>query len=64
MEIAAQRGEKGFSRLVQEALNEYLRRLNEKDAAVDTALEAIGSLSDRAADRMEASAEEIRRRWR
>jgi predicted DNA-binding protein len=64
MEIAGRRGEKGFSRIVQEAVDLYLERMDRSDEAVRDAIAAIGSLSDRSAERMAASIREARRRWR
>jgi DNA anti-recombination protein RmuC len=64
LDLAAQRGEKGFSRLVEEALDEYLRTGNGRDERVRRALRAIGSLDSDAADRLEESARRIRATWR
>ncbi len=64
MEIAGRRGEKGFSRIVQEAVDLYLERMDRSDEAVRDAIAAIGSLSDRSAERMTTSIREARRRWR
>jgi predicted transcriptional regulator len=64
LEIAGRRGEKGFSRLVQEAIDLYLERLTRNDEAVDDALAVIGSFSENAAGRLEHSVREIRGRWR
>lgn len=64
MEIAGRRGEKGFSRIVQEAVDLYLDRMNQSDDAVSEALEVIGSLSDKSAAKIEASIHDLRGRWR
>jgi hypothetical protein len=42
MEIAGRRGEKGFSRIVQEAVDLYLERMDRSDEAVRDAIAAIG----------------------
>ena len=64
LEIAARRGEKGFSGLVQEAVARYLADDRERQAAVETAVATLGSLDERAADELEASVREVRSRWR
>ena len=64
MEIAGRRGEKGFSRIVQEAVDLYLERMARSDEAVRDAISAIGSLSEQSAEKIEASIRDIRRRWR
>lgn len=46
LELAARRGEKGFSRLVAEALDEYLQREERQTEVRQTALAARGSLSE------------------
>lgn len=64
LEIAARRGEKGFSRLVQEALDRYLAdEANRKDR-VEAALAVGGSLTGKAADALEESVRKIRSTWR
>jgi predicted transcriptional regulator len=64
LEMAARRGEKGFSRLVQEALDRYLADEGSRQERIDAALALGGSVSDKAADALEKSAREIRSRWR
>jgi len=64
LELAARRGEKGFSILVQEALDLYFEAGAERGERVRLALAALGSLNDAAADRLEASARRLRERWR
>jgi len=64
LELAARRGEKGFSRIVEEALDEYLGAAQGRDEKVRRALLAIGSLDEEAADRLEESARRIRATWR
>ena len=56
LELAAQRGEKGFSRIVEEALDEYLGAATGREEKVRRALRAIGSLDEEAAERLEESA--------
>ena len=66
LELAARRGEKGFSRIVQEALDRYLAEeaLGARKARSKDALKVLGTLSDKAADAMEARVRTIRDRWR
>ena len=63
VETAAHRGEKGFSGIVQEALDEYFRA-HDRSAAVQTALTALGSLHDEEADRLEEHVRGVRQAWR
>lgn len=64
LELAARRGEKGFSRIVEEALDRYLASTSGREERVRRALGAIGSLDEEAARRLEESAERIRATWR
>jgi predicted transcriptional regulator len=63
LELAARRGQKGFSALVQEALELYLRSQQKQDA-VKRAAGLCGRLSASEADDLEASVVRIRSRWR
>ncbi len=63
LEIAARRGEKGFSKLVQEALELYLRDHEQRDA-IETAHRLQGRLSGEEADELERSVADLRSRWR
>jgi hypothetical protein len=64
LELAARRGEKGFSRLVQEALDTYLAENLDHRERIKDALAALGSLSERAATGLEESVRELRSSWR
>jgi len=64
LQLAAQRGEKGFSKLVQEALESYLDELTEREERVQDALSTIGQLSAAAADRLEQEVRRLRSSWR
>jgi DNA anti-recombination protein RmuC len=64
LDLAAQRGEKGFSRIVEEALDEYLGARSGRGERVRRALHAIGSLDSDAAERLEENARRIRATWR
>ncbi len=62
--LALQRGEKGISAIVQEALEHYLGVEEREQSAKDRALAALGSLSDEAADRLEDDVRRLRWSWR
>jgi Arc/MetJ family transcription regulator len=64
LRLAAQRGVKGFSYIVQEALNEYLRRQGGREQAIATALTLKGCLTGKAADDFEERVESLREDWR
>lgn len=64
LQIAAERGEKGFSGLVQEAVDHYLEELDRRDEAVAGAVAALGSLSDSEADALRERVAALRSRWR
>jgi hypothetical protein len=64
VELAARRGEKGFSGLVREALELYLDGGAEREERVRSALAVLGTLDAAAADRMEESARRLRESWR
>jgi metal-responsive CopG/Arc/MetJ family transcriptional regulator len=64
LEIAARRGEKGFSKIVEEALESYLRRDGNGEASRVKALATRGVLTEDEADELEGRAREIRERWR
>jgi predicted transcriptional regulator len=61
---AAKRGEKGFSGIIQEALDQYFAAETERAAKIDRALRVLGRLSDEEADRLEESIRALRRTWR
>jgi len=64
LKLAAERGEKGFSRLVREALEQFLDGEATRTARVNAALSAIGSLTDGQADRLRDKAAQLRATWR
>ncbi len=64
LKLAAQRGEKGFSSLVREALDLYLRQHRARREVVAQALKLEGSFSDDEADALEASVLQLREMWR
>ncbi len=64
LKLAAQRGEKGFSSVIREAVDLYIRQHRAKKEAVAQALKVQGSFSDEEADALVASVRELRGRWR
>ena len=60
---AAHQGDKGFSRIIEEALEFYFGLEDETAAARKKVLRLKGSLSQHEADQLRSSAEEIRRQW-
>lgn len=61
---AARRGEKGFSSIIQEALDQYFAAETEQAARRAKALSLVGTLSDEEADRIEEDIRKLRRTWR
>jgi metal-responsive CopG/Arc/MetJ family transcriptional regulator len=64
LKLAAQRGEKGFSGIVREAIEVYLKQHRAKRELVAEALKLKGTFSDAEADALEASVRQLRERWR
>jgi metal-responsive CopG/Arc/MetJ family transcriptional regulator len=64
LRLAAQRGEKGFSSLIREALDLYMRQHRARRAIVAQALDLEGSFSEKEADALEASVLQLREKWR
>jgi hypothetical protein len=64
LKLAAQRGVKGFSLLVQEALDEYLWRQAGKEQAIANALSLRGSLTGKSAESFKERVESVRELWR
>jgi metal-responsive CopG/Arc/MetJ family transcriptional regulator len=64
LQIAAQRGEKGFSKLVQEALERYLDELAKREGRIRQALSVIGQMDEETAGRLEEEAGRLRASWR
>ena len=64
LKIAGNRGMKGFSSIVQEALDEYLQRQVDKKQAIETALSLRGCLKGKEADDFAKRTKSIRELWR
>lgn len=64
LELAALRGKKGFSDLIEEALELYLESLQAGEQAKQKALAARGSLSAEQTDELRERARAVRETWR
>src|ERR1700719_4424742 len=64
LELAARRREKGFSRIVSEAIEQYLQTLDRAEADRRKVLKLRGSLSPQQAENLETEAKRIRNSWR
>ncbi len=64
LEIAARRGIKGFSKIVEEAIDRYLEEAASRADAVQAAQAALGTMGADEADELEGSLRELRSRWR
>ncbi|MEM7049192.1 MAG: hypothetical protein AAF604_06010 [Acidobacteriota bacterium] len=64
LKLAAERREKGFSGVVQEALDHYFEAELDRRERVAAALEALGSLAAEEAEALERDVRKLRRTWR
>ena len=64
LELAANRGEKGFSAVVAEALELYLETQRNRTNAIRSALARKGSIQETVADGLLARTRQIRADWR
>lgn len=64
LELAANRGEKGFSTVVAEALELYLEAQKGRTSAIRSALALKGSMSETEAADLVAQTRRIRASWR
>jgi len=64
LELAATRGEKGFSNVVAEALELYLEAQEGRTNAIRDALAVKGSMSEAEAGELLAQTRKIRANWR
>jgi Arc/MetJ family transcription regulator len=64
LQIAGRRGEKGFSHLVEEAVDRYVAEESTREEARRLALAARGSLLHAEASELAARAAAIRETWR
>ena len=65
LELAARRGEKGFSRIIEEAIDAYFEQLSEEAAEERKrkALAVLGTLSEEGAEAMREAIRDLRRNW-
>ncbi len=64
LQLAAKRGEKGFSSIVAEAISAYLASVTATEELLRRAAQLRGSLREDEADEMRASAARLREEWR
>jgi predicted transcriptional regulator len=64
LHLAAKRGMKGFSHLVEEALDRYLEQQASRQSLIDAALGVRGALKGKSADELAERVEELRDHWR
>ena len=64
LKLAAQRGEKGFSSIIGEAIDLYLSQFRSRRDAVQRALAAEGMLSEAEGEALSVSAAKLREKWR
>ena len=66
LELAARRGQKGFSFLVREAIERYLADESEAEhrEKVEAALAVLGRLSEKSAKHLEETRRRLRESWR
>ena len=64
LELGAKRGLKGFSLLVQEAVDRFLQQEARREDLKAAALAALGSLDEESARGLEASVRAARSQWR
>ena len=62
--LASRRGQKGFSAVLEEAIEDYLRGETDREERRRTLLELAGSISPEEADELRRSVREIREYWR
>ena len=64
LELAARRGEKGFSSVIEEALESYLEKGAARERTRNRALKLRGSLPAAEAERLRRETEVLRGFWR
>lgn len=61
--IAARRGWRGFSRVIEEAIEFYLKHHTEAEKARQALLDRRGAWSEEEAEQVRTAIRELRRRW-
>lgn len=64
LEMAARRGRKGFSAIIDEAIERYITQDTEQAQARRRALKLLGTLSPQEAAHLRAHTAAVRRTWR
>ena len=64
LEISGKRGEKGFSHLVREAVDRYLKEESTRSERIVAARSVLGSFSDEEAETMKDFVRALRSSWR
>jgi len=64
LELAARKGFKGFSSLVEEALERYFVSQAQEEAKRTVAAGLYGVLGEKDADRLRKEADQLRKEWR
>ena len=64
LEIAARRGEKGFSSVVEEAIEAFLQDQARQEEVRERALRTAGSLRSHEASELRRRVAQVRSRWR
>jgi len=64
LKIAAQRGMKGFSQIVQEAIDSYLESQASRVSLITAALGLKGALKSKSSDEFEERTKSTRENWR
>jgi hypothetical protein len=64
LRIAAARGEKGFSTVLSEAVDVYLRAVEDRSHRQQSALALRGTISDEQAEHMRHVVQDLRDSWR
>lgn len=64
LEAAAKRGEKGFSSIIQDAIDHYFAVAAERRDRVARGIQVLGTLEGPAAERLEKDVRQLRRSWR
>jgi metal-responsive CopG/Arc/MetJ family transcriptional regulator len=62
--LAGKRGQKGFSELVSEAIEEYLRGEKKREQQRQAVLSLAGTLSAKEAEELRSKTEALRNTWR
>jgi len=62
--LASRRGQKGFSAVLGEAIESYLRGEKDREKRRHTILALAGALSEKEADQLLRTVHEIRENWR